>query len=357
MPVLEKIMVIRFGALGDVVRTIPAVSALRNKFPNAYIAWVIDDTSSGILLKNPSIDELMVFPRGAWVSSLRRLRKFCSVLKEMTNFIKKIRSIKADVVFDFHGLVKSGFISWLSGAKVRVGFVRNHSREFNFLFNNIRINPHTHRLNRIDKNFKLVEYFGAKKISDPPEFIFTEDEKKKIDTFLKNRSSAKIATIHPGTSYRGRYKQWQPEKFAQLADMLAQKMGLAVIFVWGSAEEQLVEKIQNQMTEKAERAPRLTLKELAYLIKRSDLFISADTGVMHIASMVGTPLVAIFGPSDPIQNAPAPYIPFEIVWEKVDCSPCRKRNCDDRKCIDAIQPLDVFNAVQALIDKGKIPTN
>jgi lipopolysaccharide heptosyltransferase II len=344
----SKILIIRLGSVGDVVRTLPALRALRERFPSAYIAWLVEEKAKGILEGNPDLDRIILFPRKKLVKGFVNPFTFLPTLIEPVRFIRELRGMKFDLVLDFHGILKSGLISFLSGATHRVGFSRGFCKELNYFFNNYHVNPKDKRLNRIEKNLSLLSALGIKPVELDPIIPLRQDNEKEIDNFFQQNMLENyhpLIVIHPGTSATTPYKRWDEERYATLADTLIEDYHARVIFTWGPGELSTVEKIVHQMKHSSVIAFETdNLQQLTEIFRRCDLYIGSDTGPMHIAALVRTPVIAIFGPTDHVVNAPSKKNRNFIVRRDVACSPCRKFTCASRECMKAITPEEVLQA-------------
>jgi len=186
-----------------------------------------------------------------------------------------------------------------------------------------------------------------------PELPVTRDDEEYISNFINENAdpSLPIIIIHPGTSKFGSFKQWSAESYTLLADMIQDRHKANVILTWGPCELDVVNEISGSMKQKAIPACETkSIKQLTELIKRATLFIGGDTGPLHIASIMGIPVVGIYGPKDP-----AIYGPYDgtaiVIKKDVPCSPCRKRTCGDPICMSTILPEDVFRGVEKLMQK------
>jgi lipopolysaccharide heptosyltransferase II len=351
---LSKILIIRLGSIGDVVRTLPALRALRERFSSAYIAWLVEEKAKGILGGNPDLDQTILFPRKKLVKGFVNPFTFLPTLIEPMRFIRELRKMKFDLVLDFHGILKSGLISFLSGAPHRVGFSRGYCKELNYIFNNRHVNPKDERLNRIEKNLTLISALGIEPIELDPIIPVSQDARKKIDNFfLENMigDHRPLIVIHPGTSPRTPYKRWEKERYVRLADTLIEEFHAQVILTWGPEELSTVEEIAHQMKHPPLIACQTeNLQQLAEIFRRCNLYIGSDTGPMHIAALVRTPVIALFGPTDHIVNAPSKKNRNIIVRKDITCSPCRKFNCASRECMKAIGWEEVLEAVAKLLN-------
>ena len=346
----EKILVIRLGSVGDVLRTLPAVSALRSCFPNAWIGWVVQDLSEAIVQSVPWVDEVIVLPRKRWVRMFKRPAFYPRLLREMWEWVRSLRRRRVEVVLDFHGILKSGVIGWLSGAKKRVGFKKGYCKEFNDFFTTHRVDPKNPRLNRVDKNMALVRAVGCAR--DLPRVWLTPSRKdvKRVEKFWREIQpvQAPVIAIQPSSSKATDFKRWFPERYARLCDTLVTSLGATIILTWGPGGRRAVEEIQVAMEQPSHIACSTTLMELSALFQRCDMYVGGDTGPMHLACFSGLPAVVIYGPTDPWVNAPYPHCMHRIVRVELPCSPCRDKTCSRRLCMRAVTPEMVFEKVRDL---------
>lgn len=307
----SRILIVRLSAIGDVARTLSAVSLLRKEYPETFIAWVVEEKSKPVLDGDPALDEVILFPRKTFTQLSRNPAHWPAFFREWKKFTKKLQSYHFDLVLDFHGIFKSGLIAWFSGAPIRVGYNRAAVKEWNWLFTNQKIALPKADLNRYDRNRALVAQWISDKPSDPTPMYIALKDQEKISHFLNelklrktNGAPQKCVILHPGASKP--HKRWQTEKFAQLADLLIETEKVTVILTWGPGEKELAEKVKSLANNKEQLflAPDLSLKQFAELTSRINLFVSADSGPMHIAASMGANQIALFGPTDPKVNDP-----------------------------------------------------
>lgn len=348
----EKILIIRLSAIGDVVHVLPALRCLRRHRPYAYIAWLVEDRVADLLDGHPDLDEVIVFPRKRWreglFGPLQLLKTVASVFRFFRN---ELRAKGFDVALDFQGNLKSGVMTYLSGAPVRVGFGKQDCREYNYLFTNRHAGPQQERAHRVEKYLSLLTALGIKPAYERSTIRISPED---IDYARKSMEACvsgpgPVVVIHPGTSQFGAYKRLPVKLLIELGDRLVEELDAQVVLTWGPDEEGMAKEIVSGMKGGGCLAPRsFNLARLAGIIGQADLFISVDTGPMHIASVLGVPQVAIFGPKDP-----AIYGPYNeqsrVVWKNVECSPCVKRTCNDPICITEITADEVFAAVRELL--------
>ena len=351
---VQKILIIRLSAVGDVIRTLPAIKALKGHYPSSHIAWVVEEPSKTLLESQPEIDEVIVVPRKRWTDGMRSPIRIWGTMGEVWRFVRQLRNRKFDIVFDFHGLLKSGLLSYLSGAPKRVGFDRRWSKEWNVLFSNVRVRlpeEKIRKINRFEQNVALLRGIGIEVKGVKTGLHIPPEDREYIESFFKNLATAirkPLIAIHPGTSHKTRYKRWMADRYAQLSDRLILDLGATVLFTWGPDELDWVKGIQKMMRDPSILGPRTeSLTQLGEVFRGCDLYIGGDTGPMHIASMMGVPVVAIFGPTYPTVNAP--FGRHRMVRKEVGCNPCRNRSCEELACLKAIAVDDVFLAAKELL--------
>jgi lipopolysaccharide heptosyltransferase I len=347
----HKILILRLSAVGDVIRTLPAVKAIKTNFPAASITWIVEEPSKALIESQPEIDEVILFPRQRWSEGIKSLKGWWRTIGEIRKFIRSLRNKKFDLVLDFHGILKSGLLSFLSGSPQRIGYDRRSSKEGNFLFLNKKVKLPKERISRFEKNFYLLKGMGLEVQPEGYPLFIPADDRQRVKSFfdqlfppLKNPSIA----IHPGTSPKTLYKRWLPDPYAQLADRLVRELKATVLFTWGPGELDWVKRIQKKMRESSVLAPHtISLTQLGEVYRHCDLYIGGDTGPMHIASLMGIPVVVIYGPTDPVLNEPLG--PHRKVIKNVGCNPCRDRSCKKLKCLKEITVDDVFKATRDVL--------
>jgi lipopolysaccharide heptosyltransferase I len=346
----KKILIIRLSAIGDVIRTLPALHLLRKKYPESWIGWAVEEKSAPIIEGHEALNEIILVPRKSWVRSLKNPLKWLHAITDISNFLRDLKRRDFDTVIDFHSSLKSGIISLSTGARYRIGYTAPFCREFNFLFNNVRLPLREKRISRLERNFTLLKHFHIEANECIATLSITPGEKNYIDDFLKREglSERKKIIIFPGASKRQAYKKWGSDRYATLASMLIQG-GVAIILGWGPGEREECEEIISSTDGAIFLSPPTSLKHLAELIKRCQLYIGGDTAAMHLSCAVGTPCLIIYGPTDPVINAPWGEESRIVYDDTVDCSPCRKRRCKKRDCFQNITTELVYQEAQEMI--------
>ncbi len=340
---LPRILIVRLSAIGDVVRVLPALHCLRDAYPNAQIDWVVERKAADVVVDHPDVDEVLIFERPQNARAATR---------EFVRLGRWIRSRRYDIVFDFHGILKSGLLVGISGAKERYGFAQPRSQEGSWLFSNHKVQLGPEVTNRIHENLALVAPIapGRKKLDvtiSVPELIQESVEEYFHDTF----DGAKwVVAMHVPVDRQE--KQWPLEHFAQLSDMLLADGRFEVLLTYGPGQESMVRRVVALSKRLPIIAPELlSLKEYAWVARCADLYFGGDTGPMHIASAMETPVIAVFGGTDPEKHAPLRR-PYEVLTADLEADEKTTANAG-RARLQRVSPESAYDACVAMVS-GKI---
>ena len=340
-----KILIVRLSAIGDVIHSLPALYALRKKFPEAFIGWVVEEGAAEILIGNPLIDKVYVLPKKKWKAQGMSLK----TLREFNGFIESLRAEKFDIAIDLQELFKSGLITFLSGAKRRIAHAG--TREFAEIFVNEKLPYH----DIFDPDKPIIErylesaaYLGAStdeiKFSLPP---VSAETRNYIDNLLINIDKSKpIIVFSPATIWAT--KHWLEEYWRELLDKLSPENN--IIFAGSMRDNDLINRITTgSPANYLSLAGKTTISQLIELFNRTDILIAPDTGPAHIANATGKPLIiTIFGSTG--YKISAPYGErHEALSEKLICQPCFRRQCPRKdikmECMKKITPDKVLNII------------
>ena len=347
----QKILVLRLSAVGDVIRTLPAVKALKEQVPSSSITWIVEEPSQAFLESQPEVDSVILFPRKRWTKGMKSLGTVWQTIREMRRFVAGLRKRKFDVVLDFHGILKSGLLSFLSGSRKRIGYDRSSTKEGNFLFSNLKVRLPKEKISRFERNFALLRGMGFEVRDVKYSLHIPPADREYVASFLESSApplNRPLIAIHPGTSIKALFKRWPPDQYARLADRLVRELSATVLFTWGAEELEWVESIRRQMRELSLLGPKTeSLTQLGEVYRQCDLYIGGDTGPMHVASLMGIPVVVIYGPTDPIENEPlGSHIKIR---KEVGCNPCHNYPCKELLCVKAVSADDVFKATKEIL--------
>ncbi len=330
----QRILLIKPSSLGDVTHALPILEGLRTRFPNAQISWQVSDKLAGLVEGHPALDEVIPFARkyyGRIGRSPRATVDFC-------RYVIDLRRRRFDLVVDLQGLFRSGFFAWASRAKTRIGPAQ--SRECAWIFYNHPFTVDDPNAHAVDRYWAVAEILGFE--HEPKRFRLPigEEDRSKVTDLLKAggiEPAAGYAVVFPGA--RWETKVWPADRFAAVVDRLGEEFGLATV-VAGSPDEQAacraVIKHSKSDLPLLDVCGRTTLREASALIEGARLAVTNDSGPMHMADAVGTPLIAVFGPTNP--NRTGPYHQRDgVVSVDLDCNPCYRRKLDrcprDHACL------------------------
>ena len=340
---MKKILIIKLSAIGDVVQALPALEAIKKAFPASSVTWVVEEAAAGILEGHPLIDTLLVSGRKSWLRMLGHPRTFREGILKIAAFLRALRADRYDIAIDLQGLFKSGVLIGLARADRKIGF--EGSRELSSFFLNERLPAYDKEKHALERYLDVARYLGARDISSSCTLPIVGErlvvERRLSDAGLKGKP---LVIVNPVA--RWETKLWPERNFAELADRLVAEKQATIIFTGSSADEATVSRILGMMKQHAENwAGGTTLKELAALASLADLFVTTDTGPMHLAAAAQAKVLALFGPTAPWRTGP--YGSAHIVVRAgLDCSPCFKRKCQDAiRCMGMISVDDVMRKV------------
>ena len=312
--------------MGDVIHAIPTAAALRARFPEARIDWMVDPRYVPLLEMVRGIDSRIA------VDTRRVGRTFAT--------LGDLRGVGYSAVIDLQGLLKSAVLARAVGAERTIGFASHHLRERTAgPFYSHRVDPA--ELHVIFKNLALLAPLGSRdtRVAFPLEIPHSEVAEAAVARF----AGTPYAVINPGAAWPN--KRWPADRFGALAATLSDRFGLRSLVLWGPGEQPLAEQVADASRGAAQPAPATSITDLFAIASRARILISGDTGPLHIGGAVGTPLVALFGPTRAERNGP--WSAADIVVSRTDgCSCLSRRRCRRKAaCIDDIQLPEVVDAV------------
>ena len=353
-----RILIVRLSALGDVLHGLPVLTALRARFPEARIDWAVEDRAVDLLRHRGDLDRILPFPRKALSGSLRGIPRPLRLVQTARGFVRHARAGDYDVALDLQGNLKSGAVTRASGAALRFGLGGKDAREGNRWFTQRRFLPPGHVRHRVERNLALASALVGEALPYvAPGFPVSEEDRATAQSLLHGAgaSPGSYVVLHPGTSGFGAFKRWPPERFAALARALSSE-GAQILITYAPGEEPLAEAIEREADGAATPLATSGLGVLAEVIRSACGFVAADTGPLHLAGLVGTPLLGLFGPKDP-----AVYGPYGIrrdgtagllgvlTQEDVACRPCSLRRCGTPLCMTTMEPARVHQALAGIL--------
>lgn len=337
-----RILLVRLSAIGDVVVTTPAARALREAYPDAYLAWAVEPKSRGFLEGNPYLDEVIVWERDAPGGLLRSL----------AGISKELRARKFDWAIDFQGLLRSALLARASGARRVVGNAR--AREGAPLFYTDRVRKPRDPSNR-QRCLELLQPLGVQSGDRRMVVHVTTQERERASVILRAEGvevGERYACLVPATTWD--HKHWYAPRWGALADLLHQRLGLTPVLMGSPDDIPMMDEIQDHARVRcAVAAGKTSLKVAAAILERATLAVSVDTALMHASVAVGTPTVGVVGPSwwPGFQD----YEGLTLVREPIHCSPClRHPTCGGKvDCMQALTPERVYAAVEAALREAR----
>ncbi len=324
---------------------------LRQRYPSARIDWLLAKPFHELIEGHPDLDDVVLFDRRFFGGLGRRW----DASKAFFTFVRDLRRRRYDLVVDLQGLLRTGFLSWATGARVRIGFAS--AREGATLFYNQRVtvvDPNTHA---VDRNYLVAKTLG---FEDQP-IVFhlpiSPDAQASATQLLEhasNNRTGQLIAVVPGA--RWETKAWLPDRFTKLIDRLHEVYSYQCVLIGGPDDKTVCEVIRSQCKCKPlDLAGKTSLKELAAVLSACDLALCNDSGTVHIATALGKPVVCIVGPTNPTRTGPYRRLD-DVVKISLDCSPCYLRKLSqcphEHRCMTDLQVEQVAQAVHASLERA-----
>lgn len=340
--VFKNILIVKLSAIGDVVHALPVAYALKQCYPAARVTWVVEKPSFDLLANNPYIDEIIIFDKP-------RLKKPAGFVDYAPGFVGLLRSRRFDLALDLQGLFKSGAISFLSGAPER--FVYCNTRELSDKLSRRVSGPHTGG-HVVEQYLDVVRALGCE-VGEPVFTVHVTDAEAQAAVAIARQSGLdtgqRYVILSPGANWPN--KRWPPPLFAALADRLWQDKLIPVI-CGGPGDAALAAEIAGGASiPPIDLTGKTSLKQLAHIIRNARALVGGDTGPMHLAAALATPVVALHGPTDTTRNGPYGRGHKALVAAR-ECAGCWRRACPKGlDCLAGISVDDVHAAVLGVADE------
>ena len=345
---VRRICVIKPSALGDVVQSLPLLPVLRERFPAASIAWVINHELAELIEGHPLLHELLYFHRRGTA------REYLALLQEL-------RERQFDVVFDLQGLMRSGVMAAATQAPLRVGL--ETSREGAGLACHVSIPGTDRSVPAFQRYWRIAEELGFRGRS-PQTIVPMNDTHREWAATALSGLTGPVMAIHPGA--RWITKRWPVEKFAVVASKAMRQFGFSVVILGSKGEMPVAAELQNLLQGFVPWKPVLnltgqtTLKQLSAVLSAVDVVVTNDSGPMHLAAGLGTPVLGVFTCTSPVISGP-PGASHELVSTEVPCAGSYKKQCphsgrNNLCCMDELTTERVFQGLVRLLDKTRVQT-
>lgn len=344
------LLVVRLGAFGDVLRTVPAMRLLRRALPEARLAWMIEDRWRIALEGHPDLDRLIVVPRAEW-EPLVRTGRFHRLVGRLRAFGRHARQTPIDCSIDFHGNFRSGLLTRLCAAPVRIGFAGHQQKEGNFLFSTHRIPSGDLRTPRMERNLDPIRLLGLPLEPLPGAALPMVDAgAAAAEQVVAGLDEARegFALISPGASLKQIYKKPPADLLVAACERLSARR-LVPLVVYGPGEEDDARAVAGRVPAAA-LAPPTDLPALSALLHRARVFVGGDSGPLHLACATGCPVVGIYGPTDPRVNRPW-GVPYTVVHPPGRRYTGIKRIDRNSGGFDGLTATHVVEAIDAILDR------
>jgi heptosyltransferase-1 len=337
----KNILLVLHGSIGDVTRALPLANLIDRGFPNAKLTWSIEPPSLPLVQHHPAVDEVILFDRARW-------------WRQLVPFLRRIRAGRFDLVLDLQRHLKSGIISGWCGAPHRLGFHRVDSKEFNWVFNNWHLPTVGNDVSKLNHYLKFAEYLGI--VPEPVEWklSLTEAEEVAVDRHLEKISGG-FATLFVGSRWQS--KNWFSWQITSCAELIQQRHGLSVVLLGSKDDAPVAREVEISCRRGLFNLVGSTsLREAIGIIARANVAVGPDTSLMHIAAAVKTPVVSLWGATDPARTGPHGGEEL-VVRGKADCSPCYLRHCPiGRVCMQSIEIEEIVAKIDKALSRSRLST-
>ena len=328
-----RVLISRMSAIGDCILTLPVACAIRDAFPDAYIGWVVEKKAAPMVRGHQAVDTVIELERG-WFTSIRGMKDARSRLREHS----------FDFSIDCQGLTKSALAGRLAGAKTRVGFKGRHGGEFSGVLNNTKISPVFKHVT--DRSLELLIPLGIHSPKVKWKLPLSATSRHWATRWRRTIQTPKLAVMNPGGTWAS--KIWEAERFAATSRHLRDEHGYHSVAVWGTDEERrMAEKMVALSDDSMSLAPDTDLHHLGALIESADLFISGDTGPLHIAVAVNTDTIGLYGATRPGDSGPYGQVAIQKDYQRGSRKQRRKADNTAMRAITVEHVCEKIDEIEA----------
>lgn len=324
----KRFLIVSTTGLGDTLWATPAIRALRQSFPRAYIGILTTPLGKNLLQHNPHLDEIFLLKKPHFLSLIYLF------------FVLKRRNI--DQILLFHASQRAVFA--LCSLLRPSAFVatKGSNKGLEEILTRVLDHPPVHE---IERRLKIVQEIGARPTDASLEIFLSPEDAKEAEAFLETHKilpHAPLVGLHPGA--KDRFKKWGEESFVEVGNRLMHHLGCQIIVTGNADEKEQVLRVASKIPGAIPLTGNLSLRGLSALIRRFSLMLCNDTGPMHIAFAMNTPTVALFVPTDPRLCGPHFARKHHVIAKKKSCTPCLRKKCQDPFCLLQISPEEVYDA-------------
>ncbi|MHC4445607.1 MAG: lipopolysaccharide heptosyltransferase II [Planctomycetota bacterium] len=344
----RNILIIKPSSFGDVIHALPVLNGLHCRYPDAKIGWMVSNSCAGLLEGHHALDEVIRFDRKRYGMIGRSFK----ITVEFVKYVNQLRASNFDLIVDLQGLFRSGFFSFASGAEVRIGFAT--TREFEWMFYTHRVAVPRKDMHAVDRNYLFGRLLGFAEVPIRFDLPVRDDARETVVKLLQDNGlepGEGYALVGPGT--RWETKIWPAKHFAEVIGELETQYGLRVILVGMASESAIAQQVTQLAGGRVVNLIGKTkLAELIVLVDGATVAIMHDSGPMHLATALNKPMMAIYGPTNPLRTGP--YGRDDAVARlNLPCSPCYIRKVKDcpygHRCMHELTPRTVLDKVSHLL--------
>ena len=345
---MKRVLIVRTSAIGDVVFASPFAAAIKRSDPTAHVAWLVEPGIHELLAADPAIDELILWPKAEW-KQLWKEKLYGELFGRIRQFRTMLRAKQFDTAIDMQSLLKSGALTWLSGAPRRIGLGSREGSQWLMT----EVVPKGGIPRRISSEYLyLAEQLGLDAGEFLPTLHVAEETEQKAHKLMSDHGleAGRFAVFAPFTTRP--QKHWFEDAWQALAPRVRDELGLAPVILGGPADTAAAERIAAATPGVVQLAGATRLPEAAALIRHAGLLVGVDTGLTHMGTAFNTPTVAIFGSTRPYLDTCRPN--GRVIWLGLECSPCRRRpTCNGAfTCLRDISPQRVIDEARAVLEAG-----
>ena len=332
----KNILIIRLSAIGDVVFSSPLIKALRHRYPDAKISWLVEPAAAPLLKNNADLDEVIIWPKGEW-KKLWQQRKFLTLLGELGRLRKQLKMKQFDLAIDLQGLMKSGMWAYLSGASERIG-LGSKEGSARLMTNVVARHGDDPRIG--SEYYHLAIAMGLNVDTFEMDIALSEQDQSYAAEF---RANGEYAVICPFTTRP--QKHWLESRWPELAEQIMQQQGIPVMMLGGPADVEAAARIHAANDKIINLVGKSSLTHTAAVIQQSALLIGVDTGLTHMGIAFNVPTLALFGSTCPYSETTRDNA--RVLYHKMECSPCRRNpSCDgDFTCMKKLTIEEIMQNV------------
>ena len=332
----RRILIVKPSSLGDIVHARPTLRAVRAEYPQAHIAWLVKRQWAALLERVEGLDRIWALGDG---------------LRGWLSMVPRLRAERFDLVIDLQGLLRSGAMAWLTGCRRRVGFA--NGREGSPLFYTECVSIPTREMHAVDRYLLIAAAVGAAWKGQPDFGLHPRPEdQQEVDALLDGQGIRRGSPwVAFSVSARWPTKRWPVVSFAAVAEALQRDAGVRAVLIGGPDDGATAREVVSHMatTSPVDMTGKTRLKLLPALLASATVLVTNDSGPMHVAAAVGTPVVALFGPTSPVRTGPYGGGHAVLARADVPCRPCFDRHCRNAialECLTRVTPEEVLDAVR-----------